>query len=168
MTESAGGCFFSGESGSGSNFTLDPITSRVTLNGPSIAQGYRPTEATAFIPFNGSFTTDDYASVDSVGKLEILGRLDDIVLINGVNVSRMAICKIIENYSDVQSCFVLPNLTALVVTESTEFENISAEIRAQIALQLGSIAIPTFRVVSELPTLPNGKLDQLAITNLYG
>jgi O-succinylbenzoic acid--CoA ligase len=140
----------------------------VTLNGPSIAQGYRPTEATAFIPFNGSFTTDDYASVDSVGKLEILGRLDDIVLINGVNVSRMAICKIIENYSDVQSCFVLPNLTALVVTESTEFENISAEIRAQIALQLGSIAIPTFRVVSELPTLPNGKLDQLAITNLYG
>ena len=80
----------------------------------------------------------------------------------------MAICKIIEDHSAIQSCFVLPNLTALVVAESTEFENLSAEIRAQIALQLGSIAIPTFRVVSQLPTLPNGKLDQVTITNLYG
>ncbi len=167
MTESAGGCFFSGVAGPDTHYILDSFNSRITLQGPSIAQGYRPTETNAFVPFSGSFTTDDYASVDSLGKLEILGRLDDIVLINGVNVSRMAICNIIENYSDVQSCFVLPNLTALVVTESTEFENISAEIRVQIALQLGSIAIPTFRVVSELPTLPNGKLDQLTITNLY-
>jgi O-succinylbenzoic acid--CoA ligase len=168
MTETAGGCFFGGVSGPGTDFTLDPINSRVTLHGPSIAQGYRPSEATAFAPFSGSFTTDDYASVDSLGKLEVLGRLDDIVLINGVNVSRMAICKIIENYSSVTSCFVLPNLTALVVSESAEFETMSADIRAQIALQLGSIAIPTFRVVSQLPTLPNGKLDQVAITHLYG
>lgn len=167
MTETAGGCFFSGVSGPDTDFTLDPVNSRVTLRGPSIAQGYRPTETTTFMPFSGSFTTDDYASVDSLGKLEILGRLDDIVLINGVNVSRMAICKIIESNSAIQSCFVLSNLTALVVTETTDFENISADIRSQIALQLGSIAIPTFRVVSELPTLPNGKLDQVSITNLY-
>jgi o-succinylbenzoate---CoA ligase len=168
MTESAGGCFFSGVGGPGTDFTLDPESSRITLHGPSIAQGYRPTETNAFTPFNGSFTTDDYANVNSLDKLEVLGRLDDIVLINGVNVSRMAICKIIENYSSVTSCFVLPNLTALVVSESTEFETMSADIRAQIVLQLGSIAIPTFRVVSQLPTLPNGKLDQVAITNLYG
>lgn len=171
MTESAGGCFFSGVGGPGTSFTLDPDNSRITLHGPSIAQGYRPTETNAFTPFSGSFTTDDYASVNQLGKLEILGRLDDIVLINGVNVSRMAICKIIENNTSVTNCFVLPNLTALVVfesPESTEFETMSAAIRAQIALQLGSIAIPTFRVVSQLPTLPNGKLDQVAITNLYG
>ena len=168
MTESAGGCFFSGVSGPGTDFTLDPDNSRITIHGPSIAQGYRPTETTAFTPFKGSFTTDDYANVNSLGKLEILGRLDDIVLINGVNVSRMAICKIIENNPAVHSCFVLPNLTALVVAETVDFEYISADIRAQIALQLGSIAIPTFRVVSQLPTLPNGKLDQVAITNLYG
>ena len=171
MTESAGGCFFSGVAGPDTHYALDPDNSRITLQGPSIALGYRPTETTAFMPFSGSFTTDDYARVDSLGKLEILGRLDDIVLINGVNVSRMAISKIIEDYSAIQSCFVLPNLTALVVpvvTESTDFDGISAEIRAQIALQLGSIAIPTFRIVSHLPTLPNGKLDQLTITNLYG
>jgi O-succinylbenzoic acid--CoA ligase len=171
LTESSGGCFFNGVGGPGTNFTLDPDNSRITLHGPSIAQGYRPTVTTAFTPFNGSFTTDDYASVNSLGKLEILGRLDDIVLINGVNVSRMAICKIIENNSAVHSCFVLPNLTALVVTESAdsaEFETMSADIRAQIALRLGSIAIPAFRVVSHLPTLPNGKLDLVAITNLYG
>lgn len=168
MTESAGGCFFSGVGGPGTDFTLDPDNSRITLRGPSIAQGYRPTETTPFTPFHGSFTTDDYATVNSLGKLEVLGRLDDIVLINGVNVSRMAISKIIENNSAVQGCFVLPNLTALVIAETTGFDNISADIRAQIALQLGSIAIPTFRVVSQLPTLPNGKLDQVAITNLYG
>jgi O-succinylbenzoic acid--CoA ligase len=168
MTETAGGCFFSGVSGPSTNFTLDPVNSRVTLHGPSIAQGYRPSETIAFAPFSGSFTTDDYANVNSLGKLEILGRLDDIVLINGVNVSRMAICRIIENNSAVKSCYVLANLTALVVTDSNEFEAVSADIRAQIASQLGSIAIPTFRVVSQLPSLPNGKLDQVAITNLYG
>lgn len=168
MTETAGGCFFSGVSGPGTDFTLDPDDSRITLRGPSIAVGYRPTQAREFTPFNSMFTTDDYGRASSVGQLEILGRLDDIVLINGVNVSRTAICKIIENNSNVVSCFVLPNLTALVVAEATEFENVSADIRAQIALQLGSIAIPSFRVVPQLATLPNGKLDQVAITNLYG
>lgn len=168
MTESAGGCFFSGTRGPGTAFTLDPDNSRITLHGPSIANGYRPTQTAAFVPFNGSFTTDDYASVNALGKLEILGRLDDIVLINGVNVSRMAICKIIENDAAVHSCFVLPNLTALVVAAPIDFERVSSDIRTQIASQLGSIAIPTFRVVSQLPTLPNGKPDQVAITNLYG
>ena len=63
---------------------------------------------------------------------------------------------------------MLPNLTALIVGSPLEFEGESEHIRNQIARELGPIAIPTFRVVSQLPTLPNGKLDRVTITNLYG
>jgi len=168
MTESAGGCFFNGASGPGTRFILDPTNHRITVHGPGIALGYRPTEGIEFTPFNSSFTTDDYGSVNSLGQLDVLGRLDDIVLINGVNVSRRAISKIIELNPLVISCYVLPNLTALIVADPIEFENFSADVRTQIASELGSIAIPVFRVIPQLPTLPNGKLDQVAITNLYG
>ncbi len=168
MTETAGGCVFSGVGGPGTQFTLDPGDSRITLHGPSIALGYRPTGESGFTPFTSVFTTDDYGDMNSLGQLEILGRLDDIVLINGVNVSRRAISKIIENNPAVRNCYVLPNLTALIVAEPIDFENVSANIRTQIADELGSIAIPTFRIVTHLATLPNGKLDQVAITNLYG
>jgi 1,4-dihydroxy-2-naphthoate octaprenyltransferase len=63
---------------------------------------------------------------------------------------------------------VLPNLTALIVATPVDFEGVSGSIRHQIVQKLGSIAIPTFRVVTQLPTLPNGKLDRVTITNLYG
>ena len=168
MTETSGGCVFSGVPGPGTESTLDPGDSRITLHGPSIALGYRPIGDQAFTPFNSTFTTDDFGTVDPIGQLEVLGRLDDIVLINGVNISRTAISKIIEESSTVQSCYVLPNLTALIVATPVEFEEVSVDMRTQIARELGSIAIPTFRVVTQLPTLPNGKLDRVAITNLYG
>ncbi len=168
MTETAGGCIFSGVGGPNTEFAVDPVDSRITLRGPSIALGYRPTSESAFTPFNSVFSTDDYGHADSLGKLEIFGRLDDIVLVNGVNISRTAISKIIENNPVVQNCYVLPNLTALIVAEPIDFDNVSADIRTQIAHELGSIAIPSFRVVTHLATLPNGKLDQEAITNLYG
>jgi O-succinylbenzoic acid--CoA ligase len=168
MTETSGGCVFSGKSGPGTDFTLDPVDSRITLHGPSVAVGYRPIAKGDFTAFNSTFTTDDFGVVDLIGQLEILGRLDDIVLVNGVNISRTAIGKIIEGSSAVQGCYVLPNLTALIVSSPLEFEDASENIRNQIARELGPIAIPTFRVVTQLPTLPNGKLDRVTITNLYG
>jgi O-succinylbenzoic acid--CoA ligase len=168
MTETSGGCVFSGKSGPGTDFTLDPVDSRITLHGPSVAVGYRPIAKGDFTAFNSTFTTDDFGVVDLIGQLEILGRLDDIVLVNGVNISRTAIGKIIEGSSAVQGCYVLPNLTALIVGSPLEFEDASENIRNQIARELGPIAIPTFRVVTQLPTLPNGKLDRVTITNLYG
>lgn len=168
MTETAGGCVFSGIAGPDTKFVLARGDSRITLLGPSIALGYRPAADDAFTPFHSSFTTDDCGNVNSLGQLEILGRLDDIVLVNGVNISRNAISNIIEKNVTVRNCYVLPNLTALIVAETIEFEKISADIRAQIAHELGSIAIPIFRVVPDLATLPNGKLDRVTITNLYG
>ncbi len=168
MTETSGGCIFSGKNGPGTNFTLDPADSRITLHGPSIASGYRPIGGRAFTPFNSTFATDDFGVADLIGQLEILGRLDDIVVINGVNISRTAIAKIIEENPSVQSCYVLPNLTALIVATPVDFEGVSGSIRHQIVQKLGSIAIPAFRVVTQLPTLPNGKLDRVTITNLYG
>jgi len=168
MTETSGGCIFSGKNGPGTNFTLDPADSRITLHGPSIASGYRPIGGRAFTPFNSTFATDDFGVADLIGQLEILGRLDDIVVINGVNISRTAIAKIIEENPSVQSCYVLPNLTALIVAAPADFEGVSGSIRHQIVQKLGSIAIPAFRVVTQLPTLPNGKLDRVTITNLYG
>jgi o-succinylbenzoate---CoA ligase len=169
MTETTGGCVFNGTPAPGVGIEVDPDTSAITISGEIIATGYRPTTPTEpFVPFNSSFTTKDIGALDMEGTLNVLGRADDIVMINGVNISLNAITEIINSHELVTDCFVLPDLVALIVTSSPEVDSIIDELRKAIANSLGSIAVPQFRPVSALPQLPNGKHDRQEIARLYG
>lgn len=176
MTETTGGCVFSGTPAPGVEISIDATTSVITIAGTTIASGYRPSVAdqdelelstAKFQPFNSSFTTSDVGDVDSDGSLHVLGRIDDIVIINGVNISLGAIKDIIDSEPTITDSFILPNLTALIVVHGPERE-FEEKLRAEIAQQLGSLAIPRFLTVPELPHLPNGKHDRTQIQNLYG
>jgi len=169
MTETTGGCVFNGTPAQGVHIEVDPDTSVITISGEIIATGYRPTTSTEpFLPFNSSFTTKDIGALDMDGTLNILGRADDIVMINGVNISLNAITEIINSHELVTDCFVLPDLAALIVTNSPAVDSIIDELRKAIANSLGGIAVPQFRCVPALPQLPNGKHDRQEIARLYG
>lgn len=168
MTETTGGCVFSGKPAPGVGIAIDSDTSVISLSGATIATGYRPVPGgNQFEFFNSRFTTNDVGDIGSDGVLHVSGRVDDIVIINGVNISLNAIKEIIDSEPEIKDSFVLPNLTALIVTEKpmNSFED---RLRHQISQQLGTLALPSFLQVDLLPHLPNGKHDRQQIQTLYG
>jgi O-succinylbenzoic acid--CoA ligase len=173
MTETSGGCVFNGVPAPGVAIDIDSITGVISITGKVIATGYRPSgSALNDELFRGGFTTQDLGELDNTGTLHISGRTDDIVIINGVNISVHAIKEIIDAHPLVQDSFVLPDLTAVVVPTGADlrFED---ELRADISQRLGNVAVPRFMIVDSLPYLPNGKPDRqqiqtMAHPNPYG
>ncbi len=173
MTETSGGCVFSGVAAPGVNIDINPQTRVITISGPVIATGYRPQTSTGSLElFQGSFTTRDFGEKESNDVLHVSGRTDDVVIVNGVNISLQAIKEIIDAHPLIGDSYVLPDLTAVVVITGAS-EIIEEDLRSAISQRLGNIAVPRFLVVDSLPYLPNGKPDRqriqsLAHPNLYG
>ena len=173
MTETSGGCVFNGTPAPGVDIEIDAQTQVITISGEVIATGYRPqSSSTQRDFFRGSFTTHDFGEIDSNRVLHVSGRTDDVVIINGVNISLQAIKEIIDAHPMVSDSYVLPDLTAVVQPSSTDrkFED---ELRVLISQRLGNIAVPRIMIVDSLPYLPNGKPDrqqiqELAHPSLYG
>jgi O-succinylbenzoic acid--CoA ligase len=145
--------------------------SRITLGGPSIALGYRNQPALTAAHFtDGRFLTSDRGEITD-GVLRITGRSDDIVTVNGVNVSVTAVEDVLRANSGVQEC-------AVVALDDPERENrlvgfvcgtnIDAEsLRDRVAERLGAPARPhMITTIDHLPTLPGGKTDRQALIAL--
>lgn len=87
MTETAGGCVYDG-------WPLDGTKVRLTSNGcvelagPALATGYLDApEATAQAFHDGWFRTCDLGRLDTHGRLQVLGRADDVIVTGGLNVA---------------------------------------------------------------------------------
>ncbi len=175
-TETAGGCVFNAQPLSGVDITIDPVSSEIVLSGAMVALGYRnQPQHTAERFFDRSYRTGDLGTYQSM--LVIDGRSDDVITINGINVSINAVEEVINNFEGVQ-------LAAVVAQPSTDGE---FELYAAITLEdasvdqpevvkilcastqtaLGKAAVPrNFAFLDSLPTLPNNKIDRRAIIQL--
>ena len=91
MTETAGGCVYDGRPLDGMQVRVDGPeagTGRVELAGPMLATGYLDApEDTAAAFFDGWFRTSDLGRLDGQGRLQVLGRADDVVVTGGLNVA---------------------------------------------------------------------------------
>lgn len=170
MTETSGGCVYDGLPLSGVTMTIDD-SSRVTLGGPSIALGYRnqPALTAAHFTQDGFLTSDRGEIVD--GTLRIIGRTDDIVTVNGVNVSVAAVEEILRTDSSVHDCAVVPlddpergsRLIGFICGTNIDTES----LRSLVSEQLGSAARPhVITTIDSLPTLPGGKTDRQTLIAL--
>lgn len=170
MTETCGGCVYDGRPLSGVSVSID-ADSRITLGGPSVALGYRhqPALTATHFTVEGFRTSDRGEIVD--GALRIIGRVDDIVTVNGVNVSVTAVEDVLRTDSSVDEC-------AVVALDDPERENrlvgfvcgtkIDAEsLRDRVAERLGAAARPhMITTIDHLPMLPGGKTDRQALIAL--
>ncbi|MBK9738194.1 MAG: AMP-binding protein [Actinobacteria bacterium] len=172
-TETSGGCVFDG-------FPLPGVVVSVaseapgtpgilTIAGPSVASGYRGEPAATGERFGPrGFITSDLGTVAADGRVTVIGRADDIVVIKGTNVSPGAVERVISDLPDVVAA-------AAVVTAGPEGEPIVAafiEVRdgaagvstsaaAAVVSALGTAARPAaITEVAHLPHLPNGKVDR--------
>ncbi|MGH3998416.1 MAG: AMP-binding protein, partial [Pseudonocardiaceae bacterium] len=87
MTETAGGCVYDGWPLEGATVRLD-AKGRVELSGPMLATGYLDApEETAAMFRDGWFRTCDLGRLDRQGRLQVLGRADDVIVTGGINVA---------------------------------------------------------------------------------
>lgn len=169
-TETSGGCCYDGRALPGVSIAIDG--GEVVVNGPMLARGYRCDPALTAQRFTSAgFRTRDHGVLEH-DRLVVLGRLDDVVIVNGVNVALDAVQRTIEALAIVRAAAVValpgdePQIAAFIVAESGATVDAGA-ITSMVEHGLGRAARPRkVAVVPALPMLPNGKLDRAALRTM--
>jgi O-succinylbenzoic acid--CoA ligase len=141
----------------------------LTISGPSVALGYRGRPALTAERFGASgFLTTDLGVVSPTGLVTVIGRADDVVVVNGVNVSPAAVERAISDLPDIVAAAAVgienpdgePAICAFVEVRDGA-PDMEETVRAAVGSALGSAARPwSVRQVVRLPHLPNGKVDR--------
>ena len=171
-TETRGGCVYDGLALAGVTIKIAD-DQRVVIGGPMVARGYRADpEATQKHFADGAFISNDLGEISDAGKLRILGRVDDVVTITGVNVALGAIEDVVHAMKGVRQCAAVvenrdrhtPNVHLWVVPVGEASDANPDALRTEIRRRLGPAAAPkTVTLVEALPLLPNGKVDKQAL-----
>ncbi|WP_261819665.1 AMP-binding protein [Nocardioides sp. OK12] len=171
--ETAGGCVYDGVPLDGVGLALGP-DGRIRLAGPTLFAGYDGDPAlTAEVLVDGWFLTSDAGRLDDDGRLQVLGRLDDVVVTGGVNVPAPAVAARLREHPRVEAAEVLGvpdeewgrRLVALVV--GTDGPVPLDELRAWVADAHPRSWAPRHVVdLHALPLLANGKPDRVALQAL--
>ena len=105
--ETAGGCVYDGVGLDGVALKVD-AEGRLLVTGPMLFDGYDGDPAlTADVLVDGWFRTSDAARIDEDGRLQVLGRLDDVVVTGGVNVPGPAVARRLREHPSVAAAEVL-------------------------------------------------------------
>ncbi|WBQ08271.1 non-ribosomal peptide synthetase [Kribbella sp. CA-293567] len=152
------------------NFEVVPVGSRgeLFIGGAGVARGYlrRPSlTASRFVPnpFGEGrlYRTGDQVRWTADGRLEILGRVDDQVKLNGARVELGEIQAALSAHPSVRHAVVVvrdQRLVGYVVSSGDE------DLRSSLAEALPEFMVPSAIVrLDSLPLTPNGKLDRAAL-----
>ena len=166
-SETAGGCVYDGVPLDGVGVTLG-TEGRVRIAGPTLFSHYADDpELTAESVVDGWFLTSDAGRFDEDGRLEVIGRIDDVVVSGGVKVPVTAVAQRLREHLLVSDAEVLgvpdPEWGERVVADVVGNVR-EAELRDWVSLEHPRSWAPReFRWVDSLPLLPNGKVDRQAI-----
>ncbi|MGR6913067.1 acetate--CoA ligase [[Actinomadura] parvosata] len=119
--------------------------------------------------FEGMYFPGDGAKKDDDGDLWLLGRVDDVMLVSGHNISTTEVESALVSHPKVAEAAVVgatdpvtgQAIVSFVILRGTaeESEDIAAELRNHVAKTLGPIAKPRqILVVPELPKTRSGKI----------
>ena len=180
MTETAGGCVYDGVALDGVRVRL-AADGRVVLGGPTLAAGYLddPDATAAAFTTDGrgarEFRTGDRGRVTG-GRLEVLGRVDDVIVTGGEKVDPAAVERVLADQPGVRAACVvgLPDDewgavvgAAVVVDPAADAAADRDRCRAAVRARLGRAAVPrVLRVVDALPLRGIGKPDRAAVVGL--
>ena len=168
--ETSGGCVYDGYALDGVAVKIDG-DGRVLVAGPTLFDGYDgDPAATAAALVDGWFRTSDAGRLDDDGRLQVLGRIDDVVVSGGVNVPAPAVAARLREHPAVTAAEVLGvpdeewgNRVVAFVVGPVSLE----EARAWVAeVHPRSWAPRQLVALEEVPMLANGKPDRLALREL--
>ncbi|WP_433162737.1 o-succinylbenzoate--CoA ligase [Kribbella sp. CA-247076] len=162
MTETGSGCVYAGLPLEGTSIALDD--GRILIKGTTLFSGYRlRPELTAEVLRDGWFRTQDRGEfVD--GRLRVIGRVDDVVISGGVNVTLPTVQARLLEHPRVKDAVVLgvpdaewgSRVVAFVVGEGSR-----DELRDHVAETLPRAWAPRDVIhLDALPMLASGKVDR--------
>lgn len=170
MTETGGGCVYDGVPLDGVDVEVD-AEERIWLAGPVLARGYiddAAADGDTFRERDGRrwLRTNDRGALDG-GVLTVLGRLDDVILTGGLNVSAATVEQALGELPRAGEAVVVgvPDdhwgalVTAVVAGGAVPG---LVQVRAHVAARLGRHHAP--RALVRLPELPlrgPGKVDRI-------
>lgn len=197
MSETCGGCVYDGQPLPGVSMDVDQATGAIWLSGPMLATGYlgdeertrrcfvsRPQTQAGVEASTGAgepakrwFITSDRGQIVD-GRLQVLGRLDDVIISGGIKVEPGPIEALLALNPLVSECAVvgLPDLqwgqvvTAVVVPASmpglgrVDEGAIVAQIRVYLEQKLSGAQCPKQVLLADaLPYKGIGKVDRRAL-----
>lgn len=169
-SETAGGCVYDGLPLDGVALAIG-ADGRVRIGGPTLFERYEgDPDLTAQALVDGWYLTSDAGRLDEDGRLQVLGRLDDVVISGGVNVPLPAVGARLREHPQVEAVEVLgvedpewgQRVVAFVVGE------VSTQAARDWVAETHQRAWAPRDVVrlDALPLLPNGKVDRQALRSL--
>jgi O-succinylbenzoic acid--CoA ligase len=171
MSETASGCVYDGVPLDGVEIRLSD--GRIDIRGPMLADGYRNFDGES--PFvDGWFHTSDLGRWLGDGRLEVIGRIDDVINTGGVKVAPLLVERALTAVDGVtDACVVgLPDpewgqvvAAAVVATDPPDRGRLREAVRATA----GRAAVPkVIRFLPALPLLGPGKVDRAALRRALG
>ncbi len=175
MSETAGGCMYDG-------LPLDGVTAevrrdgRIRIAGAVLAHSYRlrpDLTAEAFV--DGWLITPDLGRFTHDGRLQVLGRADDVIITGGVNVAAAAVSDLIATHPGVAQVAVLgrpdsqwgQRVVAVVVPRDPAAPPTLAQLRAHVTAEAAPALAPRDLILLDaMPVLPSGKIDRRALHEL--
>ncbi len=175
MSETCGGCVYDGLPLEGVAVKVD-AERRVQIAGPVLFEGYDGApDATSRVLSGGWFRTQDLGRIDEDGRLEVLGRVDDVIVSGGVNVPAPAVAARLRTHPGIVAAEVTgaadpewgQRVVAVVVPADPGAAPALAELRDFVAEQHPRAWAPRDVVpVAEIPLLGNGKVDRAALERI--
>ncbi|WP_459032342.1 o-succinylbenzoate--CoA ligase [Pseudonocardia sp. DLS-67] len=174
MSETAGGCVYDGVPLGGVRVELED-GGRIRLGGPTLADGYLGDPGLTAAAFAGGwFRTSDLGRWRD-GRLEVLGRADDVIVTGGENVAPAAVERVLAAQDGVAAACVVgvPDaewgevVAAAVVLDRPLDTALAERLRAAVREELGRAAAPRIvRAVDRIPLRGIGKPDRMATAGL--
>ncbi len=167
-SETAGGCVYDGMPLDGVALAIG-ADGRIRIGGPTIFDGYDgEPELSAATLVDGWFLTEDAGRLDEEGRLFVLGRLDDVVISGGVNVSLTAVTSRLRAHPAVEAVEVLGiddpewgrRIVAFVVGRDDSLRDWVAAVHPRAWAPRQVVVVPA------LPLLGNGKVDRESLRRL--
>jgi o-succinylbenzoate---CoA ligase len=148
------------------------IVGRIGIAGPVLLSGYWPRGSRPAVDADGWFWTSDLGELGSDGHLTVRGRADDVINTGGEKVVPGQVEAILGTIDGVRDVVVIgvPDtewgevVTAVIVPADPAAPPDLARLRDRARDSLPGYAAPRrLLVMAEIPVLPSGKPDRLAL-----
>lgn len=177
-SETSGGCVYDGRPLDGVRVAI--VDGEIRLAGPTLADGYlddAERTAAAFVLDDGErwYRTGD-AGVFADGLLQVTGRIDNVIISGGINVSLDRVERAVRALPGLSGAVVIGvdddrwgEASVVVVPRGDGPHGDAAadrlaEVRAAVGREVGAPARPQrIEVVDALPVLSSGKPDRVAL-----
>ena len=172
--ETAGGCVYDGVGLDGVGLAVD-TEGRLRIAGPMLFDRYDgDPQLTASVLVDGWFLTSDAARIDEDGRLQVLGRVDDVVVTGGVNVPAPAVARRLLEHPAVTEAEVLGvpdtewgnRLVAYLALDTAGRLDLDGARSWVAEAHPRSWAPRQLVLVDAIPLLPNGKPDRVRLRAL--